>query len=322
MILARHAESLYWTGRYLERAEVTSRWLDVASRFNAHVLPEDGAAEWQGLMRALGAPLLGADLGDGAFDQAAVSTLLLADPSTVGSVSSAIEALRDNLRVVRDRVPVELWEEVNRLHFGLEQSATASRQDRAHHHFSRTVREGCQAISGVLSESMMRDEGHAFIVIGQMIERSILTVGLLRSALTNTVTSFDSDRVLRSSSALQSYRRLHGHRATSQSVTSFLLRTPELPRSVLSCLLNAERRLNVVDPGSQRTAQTRRLAGRIRSGLEFGDFDLDFDDRIISLLTDLQQDLWRLGDTLSSEIFRPLGEPLLHAQYIRPGLER
>lgn len=322
MILARHAESLYWTGRYLERAEVTSRWLDVASRFSAHVLPDDRAAEWRGLTQALGAPQLGADLTGDSFDQSAVSTLLLADPSTVGSVSSAIQALRDNLRVVRDRVPVELWEEVNRLHFGLEQSVTASRHDQAYHLVSRTVREGCQAISGVLSESMMRDEGHAFIVIGQMIERSILTVGLLRSALTNSDTSFDSDRVLRSSSALQSYRRLHGHRSSDQSVVSFLLRTPELPRSVLSCLLNAERRLNVVDPGSQRTSQTRQLAGRIRSGLEFGDFEQDFEAQILSLLTTLQQDLWRLGDTLSSEIFRPLGEPLLHAQYIRPGLER
>ena len=322
MILARHAESLFWTGRYLERAEVTSRWLDVASRFSAHVLPEDRAAEWKGLTQALGAPHLIADIDGELFDQVALSTLLLADTSTVGSVSGAIEALRDNLRVVRDRVPVELWEEVNRLHFGLEQSVTASRQDRAHHQVSRTVREGCQAISGVLSESMMRDEGHAFIVIGQMIERSILTVGLLRSSLTSTVSVFDADRVLRSSSALQSYRRLHGHRTSSQSVTSFLLRTPELPRSVLSCLLNAERRLNVVDPGSQRTGQTRQLAGRLRSGLEFGDFDVDFDDRIVDLLFDLQQDLWRLGDTLSAEIFRPLGEPLLHAQYIRPGLER
>lgn len=322
MILARHAESLYWTGRYLERAEVTSRWLDVASRFTAHMLPEDRMAEWLGLMDALGAPQLGAELEGEVFDQVAVSTLLLADPSTVGSVSSAIEALRDNLRVVRDRVPVELWEEVNRLHFGLEQSVSESRHDRAHHQVSRTVREGCQAISGVLSESMMRDEGHAFIVIGQMIERSILTVGFLRSALTNSVSSFDSDRVLRSSSALQSYRRLYGHRASGQSVTLFLLRTPELPRSVLSCLLNAERRLNVVDPGSQRTSQTRQLAGRIRSGLEFGDFEQNFEERIVDLLTDLHQDMWRLGDTLSSEIFRPLGEPLLHAQYIRPGLER
>ena len=40
-MLARHAEDLFWTGRYLERAEDTARLLDVTY----HGLLEGGASE-------------------------------------------------------------------------------------------------------------------------------------------------------------------------------------------------------------------------------------------------------------------------------------
>ena len=36
MILARHAEALYWAGRQLERAETTTRALDVVGRNSMH----------------------------------------------------------------------------------------------------------------------------------------------------------------------------------------------------------------------------------------------------------------------------------------------
>ena len=45
------------------------------------------------------------------------------------------------------------------------------------------VRRACLAMSGVLNEGMRRDEGHAFVVLGRMLERATFTVALLRSDL-------------------------------------------------------------------------------------------------------------------------------------------
>lgn len=322
MILARHAESLFWAGRYLERAEITSRWLEVANRFSMNLLPADAEIEWRILIGALGA---GHDLqvpAEGVpFDPTPISDALLTEVTVVGSVAGAVLAMRDNLRVVRDRVPVELWEEANQLRIRLDDSAAATSADTAPHATFRTVREGCQAISGVVSESMMRDEGHAFIVIGRMLERSTLTVRLLAASLNRPTGLFDGDRILRSSSALQAYRRLHGHGVDEESVTSFLLLTPGLPRSVRSCLVHAEARLAMVDPASSRMKRTQQLVGRLRSNLEFGDFEasLDGDSRIF--LGTIEASLRDIGAALDAEVFRPMGEPVLHSQFVRPGLD-
>ncbi len=48
-VLSRIAESLYWVGRYVERAEDTARILDV----HFHLLLEDPAVDEEAACRAL-----------------------------------------------------------------------------------------------------------------------------------------------------------------------------------------------------------------------------------------------------------------------------
>jgi uncharacterized alpha-E superfamily protein len=318
MILARHAESLFWVGRYLERSETTARWLEVASRASMHLLPEDAAVEWSHLVEALG---LGKLLDDDGKDRSDVVDFLLTSNSP-GSVRASLEAVRENLRVARDRVPVELWEAANRLHLQLGALAVRSSFDQPHEIF-RTVREGCQAISGVLSEAMPRDEGHAYITIGRMLERSSLTLRLLTVANQPTTaeaeTIFDADRVLRSSSALQAFRRRHAHARDAITVTSFLLVTPDLPRSVLSCLRYLEGRLASLDQGARVMESSQVVAGRIRSGLEYGDVRSALEDDPVRYLRELRRAVDDLAVTLGTSTFRPLGEPNMHAQFVRPG---
>ena len=54
-MLARHAESLFWTGRYMERAEDTARMLDVTYHGLLESPPEEATRSWLDL-------LVGADL--------------------------------------------------------------------------------------------------------------------------------------------------------------------------------------------------------------------------------------------------------------------
>ena len=45
-MLARHAESLFWTGRYLERAEDTARMLDVTYHGLLESPPNEARQAW------------------------------------------------------------------------------------------------------------------------------------------------------------------------------------------------------------------------------------------------------------------------------------
>ena len=89
-MLSRIAESLYWVGRYIERAEDTARILDV----HYHLLLEDRwvdeAAACRALLEVMG---VGAAAPTGGYDSAAVTRILALDgdyaSSIVGSMSAA-----------------------------------------------------------------------------------------------------------------------------------------------------------------------------------------------------------------------------------------
>src|SRR5580700_11098689 len=55
-MLSRVANSLYWMGRYLERAEHTTRLLDVELQLWLDQSPEMGAGRWRFLLEALRTP--------------------------------------------------------------------------------------------------------------------------------------------------------------------------------------------------------------------------------------------------------------------------
>ena len=163
MILARHAEALLWTGRYLERAETTSRCLDYAANSITGLRADEARAESELLVKTLG---LTEELkAVGPLDsRPQLVAFLLSDRDNPGSMVSSIIAVRENLRSVRDRIPIELWEEANGLYLRfpfLGHDNTPSDL----HGVLLMVRRACLAISGVLNEGMRLDEGHAFVVV-------------------------------------------------------------------------------------------------------------------------------------------------------------
>ena len=158
----------------------------------------------------------------------AVMDFLVSDDSHPGSVVSSVQAVRENLRIVRDRIPVELWEEANSLYI-LMQSAiavSAGAREQTGGEVSRmsviTARRGCRSLSGVMTESMMRDEGYAFMEVGRLLERSILTVELLKSGLGTGSDVFDGNRLLAFTHSLQAARREIGHSPSWVAVARFL----------------------------------------------------------------------------------------------------
>jgi len=103
MLLARMAEAVYWTGRYLERAECTARIVQVHT--DAHVdMPIGEDVGWEPLLAIAG---VGTEFGAhypaaaGAGDAAAeddVIEFLLHSESNPSSILAAISAARENLR--------------------------------------------------------------------------------------------------------------------------------------------------------------------------------------------------------------------------------
>ena len=109
-MLSRIAESLFWIGRYVERAEDTARLLDV----QLQLLVEDPWIDEDTACRSLMA-VMGSlpDDESGPVTRADVLTRLAVDRQNPSSIAYALQAARENARRAREIVSTELWETLN-----------------------------------------------------------------------------------------------------------------------------------------------------------------------------------------------------------------
>jgi uncharacterized circularly permuted ATP-grasp superfamily protein/uncharacterized alpha-E superfamily protein len=245
----RVLSDLFWIGRYGERAESTARLL-MAARDRFHVYRHQQDTEESAcvpvLMAALGR-ITGTDTGadnDPAEMIAIVpSTLwsLTVDPGRAGSLIQAVEGLALAARAVRDQMSNDTWVVLATLERALAhrpeppQSLAEADTLLASAH-ARTL-AGMLTLSGVASESMVRDVGWSMMDIGKRIERGLWLTALLGATLTTVrrtaaeQTIIESTLVACESSVI--YRRRTVGQVSVAAVTELMLFDANNPRSLL-----------------------------------------------------------------------------------------
>ena len=266
-MLSRIAESLFWIGRYVERADGTARILDVhLERLNG-AEPHKHEAMNRELIATMGFP---------PTEHAQLSTLLevLAyAPASQNSVTGALGAARENARRARETVSSSVWEALNATWHGLQQP----RKDVVGtYRFCAWVQERTAMIRGLTDSTMSHDEAWLFLELGRQIERADMTARLLEIRESELM-GLSWMNLLRSAGAYESFLRTQHSAVSEDRAAEFLLLDPLFPRSVFRALRGAELTLQKLDPGAERQIgvlnRARRLIGGIRSRLEYATVD-------------------------------------------------
>ena len=126
-MLSRTADSLYWTGRYIERADFLARILEATLRLAAIPTRGDGDAEtvWASALASAGAPKA---LGRSPTEKSVREYLAFA-PDNSSSITACLTRARTNARSVRTALTVELWEAINGAWNGLAEQGQPTRRD-------------------------------------------------------------------------------------------------------------------------------------------------------------------------------------------------
>src|SRR5580658_2963347 len=127
VMLSRVAHSLYWMSRFIERAENTARLLEVNLQFHLDYqnLNDIGSADhWDSILASSGYEELFSTLHETA-DSRNVTDFLALDLRNPSSIISCIFAARENARMIRDQISVEMWETINELYLFLKSRSTS-----------------------------------------------------------------------------------------------------------------------------------------------------------------------------------------------------
>jgi uncharacterized alpha-E superfamily protein len=300
-MLARNAESLYWIGRYVERADDTARILNVS----VHQLLEDASVDSDFASRQLLA-VLGIPPDDkGELDVWKLTELVAYSKENASSIVGSINSARENTRGAREVVSTELWECLNATW-----NAVPERQRYARrvgpHSFLSFVEERAAMFAGLADSTMSRDDGWLFLVLGRSVERADMVVRLLLSRVQDKASSPGWVTVLRSAGAQDTYLRTYRGALDAGRVVQFLLRDTLFPRSVFHALRQAEECLDQLDPElhsrTNEKAEALRLLGRARSELEFLR-PADLLEELPRRLNALQSTIRDVGEAVSVQYF-------------------
>lgn len=263
-MLSRIAESLFWIGRYVERADDTARLLDV----HVQILLEDPWAEedlaCRSLLSVMDRPAPPADVPVG---REHVLDMLAYDRFAPSSIAGSLVAARENARRARETISTELWECLNA---AWNQLPSQMRPARPHDYF-RWVRERAAIVAGIMDSATSRDETWQFMVLGRSIERADMTARLLTTRELAGAAGPGWTTLLRSCGAHESFLRTYRGTASDERAAGFLLLDRLFPRSIVYALNQAEACLSALEPVADRASvdEARRHIGYVRTNLEY-----------------------------------------------------
>lgn len=280
-MLSRVANSLFWFGRYTERAENYARFIDV--NFNLSIdLPSEIKEQWQPLITTTGDEELFNSLFKGKSTRENSIYFLAFDKRNPNAIISTVEAARENLRIVRDTVPREMWEVVNDLHFYVQQAfkkKTWKLEDPKD--CFKHIKSRLQLLNGIAFDTMPRTQVWYFVKMGQFLERADKTSRVLDVKYHTLLPSVDEVgtpldflhwvALLKSVSGFNAYRKTYG-KISPTSIVEYLVLNRHFPRSILFCLMGAENCLHEISEAKMGYSNPAEKAiGNLRSDLEFAD---------------------------------------------------
>jgi uncharacterized alpha-E superfamily protein len=312
-MLSRVADSLYWMSRYLERAEHTARMIDVNVVLLLDQSPTVAQEGWTRLLASLSATLP----EDKEADPRGITTWLTFDRSNAASIMASMAEARDNARQVREQISSEMWEQINRLYLRLNRSGIDDIWSEQPHEFFQRVKDGAHLFQGIADATMTQGEGWYFMELGRHLERVRNTTMLLDAHAAEFARNRDPRigvddyltwiGLLKSRTAFEAYCQVYTADLRPDRIAEFLLLNPEFPQSVRFAAGRAHAALQAIgrSTGLREAANLERLAGRLRSALDYAHIDEIMAGDLRDYLKEIRQECSRIHTALYETYIAP-----------------
>jgi uncharacterized alpha-E superfamily protein len=285
-MLSSAATSLTLLGRHLERADHLARILGVHVALSLDRTDEPGPEFWVRFMELAG--WRGSTTGR---REEAVEMVIA---GTVGpSVRASIAAARLAAQAVRPSVPSELYEQVNALHWRVQEH----RFQPDLYPFLMDVQMSIRLVDGLLEDTMSHDEARDFVRLGKFVERAgnVTSIVTRKSAELADLPedALEWTAVLKSCFAFESYQARYPGGVTPERVIECLLLDRTLPRSARFSTSTALESVTRIE-GSARRSKPLRLLARLNAMYQqantesISEHPLEFDAECRVLLRQLE----------------------------------
>jgi uncharacterized alpha-E superfamily protein len=279
-MLSRVAASLYWLGRYVERAEFTARLVEATVRLDALSTRPAGEVAWASALAVIEADKAFAATGE-KLTPRNVGRFLTLDADQPGSVVACLDRARDNAKAVRTALSREAWQTINRAWL-LFRARSSTGDTQSMLNLVGEAQAETRGFEGAIGR-MLRNPASWFIRLGASIERADNAARLLDvkyhillpegEAVGGTVDRDQWTTILQTVAAVNAYRWLYREGLKPWSVAELLILRREMPRSIAASAEEAVQHLNALGKETGFQGEADRLA-RLRHA-RLGDTGID-----------------------------------------------
>lgn len=311
-MLSRVAETVYWLSRYLERAENVARFIDVNYNLTLGET-ESLSTQWRPLLETTADQDVFAEHYQVPTRENVLQFLAFEDRNE-NSIVSCVAKARENARTIREVISSVVWEQLNKFHLLVRSGASCRETLEQPQGFCEQVRLTSHLLVGAMDATMLHDEAWHFSRLGRLIERADKTSRLLDVQYYNLLpdvrsigSSLDVVRwsaLLRSASALESYRRTHGKIVPAQ-VAGFLMLDRNFPRSMHFAVKKSRESMQLIT-GSEDSVScyySEQLLDQLSQNLDETEIDDVIREGLHEYVDSFQVQLNRIGGEIHEDFF-------------------
>ena len=266
-MLSRTASSLYWMGRYVQRAEFTARLVEATVRLDAMSSRPAGEAAWESALSVIEANADFAATGQRLGPRNVTQFLTLATENP-GSVVACLDRARDNAKAVRTALSREAWQTINRAWL-LFRGRTSPGNTEATLALVDEAQAETRGFEGAIGR-MLRNPASFLVQLGAAVERADNTARLLDvkyhillpegERIGGTLDRDQWTTILQTVSAVNAYRWLYRDGLKPRLVAELLMLRRELPRSLAASAEEVVMQLNALGKQTGFQGEADRMA--------------------------------------------------------------
>ena len=310
-MLSRTADNLYWTARYIERADCLARILDATIRLGSLPVAHEGNGhEWTSAVASAGGLQRFNELYSVANERT-VREFLAFSPNNASSIYNCLSIARANARAVRTALTGEMWETINEAWHELKRfdAKSPSRDDFTR--FLDFVKAASLSFDGAVHRTMLRNDAYWFLRLGGAIERADNTARILdvkyhvllpaTEQVGGSLDYFQWTTILREVSALTAYRWVYRDSVKPWLVADLLILNRQMPRSLMSCYEMIVRYADLIADTYGRRGPSQRIAHATLAKLSSSRIEDIFQSGLHEFIIEFINDNDRLGSAITEQ---------------------
>ncbi|MCH8538572.1 MAG: alpha-E domain-containing protein [Alkalimonas sp.] len=250
-MLLKSVEHIFWLGRYLARLDNTARLVNATSHLliDSH---KDTKFSWPVLLDVMGLnsseALAAYQLPEDAKPEQssienAVMAHLISNKDSSVSIRYTCSQLKFNARTVRQLIPRDMWEELNKLDLFLQHNCKELQGRQHRYNLMTEVSRRCQMVVGVQDGVMLRGDAFDLFNSGRFLERADMTTRIMDVMVLQQLQPTQIKRpkfrwtsILNALGGIESYHYYVAEQSGDVDAIDYLLTYADFPRSITYCL--------------------------------------------------------------------------------------